>query len=397
MSASQSNTLRPEGSQPSGIETRQARRARERAAQRDPTPAPAEEIDRDIHEVEDGQSDPEGPTLDQELETLRKWKENQLKLLELKRLKEMKAKFMLGDLSALYDAGNGMMPARTPQQSATAGLPRPEPPEKFSKANRAQYNRWERDCESYFLRVPLGFETEAQKVDFGIRYISEPLKTLWSSYCEAERLKNFLWIPTWADLKKVMLNSLGTPQERKQLAYDCLKRAQQRYYQSPTDLLDYMRPLWEELGSSRTPDVQVLEYTAALREDIRKSLLLLPPDRRNDLPQVEEHANLIYRQKNQNRDNKDKPTKNGDNQPKKEAKERGGPRKPPINRRKPKSGQNDAKRPKTNHSGRDVTKVTCYTCGETGHYSASCEKAKKADDDKVKPSNPKSGKESGRS
>ena len=92
-----------------------------------------------------------------------------------------------------------------------------------------------------------------------------------------------------------MLNALGSPQERKQVAYDCLKRAQQRPSQNPTDLLDYMRPLWEELGSSRTPEVQVLEYTAALREDIKKSLLLLPIDRRSTLPQVEEHANLIFR------------------------------------------------------------------------------------------------------
>ena len=61
-----------------------------------------------------------------------------------------------------------------------------------------------------------------------------------------------------------MLNALGTPSERKQQAYETLKRTHQKPGQSPTDLLDYLRPLWEELGTSQTTELQVLEYISTL-------------------------------------------------------------------------------------------------------------------------------------
>jgi hypothetical protein len=58
-----------------------------------------------------------------------------------------------------------------------------------------------------------------------------------------------------------------------------------------------MRPHWEELDSGRILDLMVHEYVAALRDDIRKALLLLSGDCRATIPQVEEHANLLYQQK----------------------------------------------------------------------------------------------------
>lgn len=61
-----------------------------------------------------------------------------------------------------------------------------------------------------------------------------------------------------------MLNTLGTPAKRQQLAYKSLKRCKQRPSQSPFNLLDYMRPLWEELGDFYLEEMKVLEYTAAL-------------------------------------------------------------------------------------------------------------------------------------
>jgi hypothetical protein len=106
-----------------------------------------------------------------------------------------------------------------------------------------------------------------------------------------------------------MLNSIGTPQERKKMAYDKLKAARQLAGQSPTDLLDYMRPLWEELGPSITPEIQLLEFSAAIRPDIQVELERLPFAIRSTIPMVEEQANIAYRRKAPSRERKEQPTK----------------------------------------------------------------------------------------
>lgn len=165
----------------------------------------------------------------------------------------------------------------------------------YHKHNRAEYNRWERDCEGYFVQSPSRFQIEARKVEFGVRYVAENLKTLWQAHVASNLHLAPLWTPTWLELKTVMLNALGTPAERRQAAYEALKRCRQRPGQSPTDLLDYMRPLWEELGDFHPEEMKVLEYTAALHDSIHKDLYLIPYDRRTTLPAVEEQANIISR------------------------------------------------------------------------------------------------------
>ncbi|KAB2098923.1 hypothetical protein AG0111_0g12852 [Alternaria gaisen] len=345
---------------------------------------------------EEGYSDPEGAILDAQLARLRTWKENQLKRLELARLQKLYDRVESGDIEALEEELRPESSARPAQSSSTSGLPRPEPPQVFSKTNRAQYNRWERDCESYFLRVPQSFTTEIQRVDFGAMYISEPLKTLWQAHKSAERHKSPTWTPMWVDLKAVMLNALGSPQERKQRAYDLLKHAHQRPSQNPTDLLDFMRPLWEELGSDRTLDVQVLEYTAALREDIRKSLLLLPIDRRSTLPQVEEHANLIFRQKNQAGEQRQQPSKKDGPRPTHDQDKSRGAGKTSRNAKRARVGYSNTKRGKIGRNDTVDKSVTCYGCGEPGHYKTDCPKADKADKSLKTTTTPKSGKDWGR-
>ena len=93
-------------------------------------------------------------------------------------------------------------------------LPRPEPPHVYQKKNRQDYNMWERDCEGYHIRSLNDFRTEGQKIDFGVMYISEPLKSLWKTYCQGQLYETPLWIPTWAQFKAKMLDALGTLAER---------------------------------------------------------------------------------------------------------------------------------------------------------------------------------------
>jgi hypothetical protein len=311
----------------------------------------------------------------EELAEMRKWLEKTKQLEELRTLREARARYDAGDPNALRLLGTGGIVTNPYPQAPSSSLPRPEPPQTYAKRNRTEYNRWERDCEGYFTSSPINFRTEQQKVDFGVRYISEPLKTLWRAHCMTEQLLIPLWMPTWLELKTVMLNSLGTPQERRQTAYEHLKNCHQRQGQSPTELLDYMRPLWEELGTAHTPELQVIEYTAALRPEIQKDLYLLPVERRSTLPQVEEQANVIHRRRGPVRGQHPQGGKSKGTRPRGGSDGSEGERKPLKKARRPHPAHFAPKRYPKPH----VDVITCFRCGAPGHRSYECTQPKKED------------------
>jgi len=305
-----------------------------------------------IQVTESANSSHSGPVLPNELEELRAWYKRTKEVEEIRALRRMKAQYEVGDNTMFSIPGM------------------PEPPQIYSKKNRAEFNRWERDCESFFLGSPANFVSEAQKVEFGTRYVSEPLKTLWKFYCESQLRRTPQWMPTWAKVKLVMLDTLGTALERQQNAYESLRRCKQRPQQSPTDLLDYMRLLWEELGAERTPRVQVLEYTSALLPYIQKYFYLLPADRRDTLPLIEEQANVIFRRRG---------LFDQDSRPDKSRKQTRANASSEGDIKPPKKAKNQEKRQfvrgrhhKPNNGASPGAR--CYECGEAGHLRPYCPK-----------------------
>lgn len=307
----------------------------------------------------------------QELEELRRWRKKALLQAELESLRAMKARYDTGDLTALQVERTGRTESTLTPTAPSQSLPRPEAPEKYTRRNRAEFNRWERDCELYFKRSPNNFPGEDYKIDFGLGYVSEPLKSLWSAHASPERLV-MSWQPTWKEFKTVMLNALGTPQERQQLAYDAIRDARQRPNQSPTDLLDYLRPHWEELGDLHGPAMKVFEFTGALREEIKKDLIKLPLERRNTLPLVEESANIIHRQNIKSRPPKEQAAKKTEVRPREKSSGTEGTRKP---HKKAKNATLGHTSPKWQASGvinADRPKLTCYNCKQVGHIKPNC-------------------------
>jgi hypothetical protein len=175
--------------------------------------------------VRQGQTDPVLDNLDRELAAEQRWLDQARKQSELARIRALRARYEAGNLTAIMeDSSNPRQPPTVPTVSSH-GLPRPKAPETYTKRNRAEYNRWERDCEGFSIRSPAYFVLEQEKVDFGLMYVSETMKTLWESHTFTEASVVAGWLPTWAALKEVVVNALGTPAERKQNAYEALRNA----------------------------------------------------------------------------------------------------------------------------------------------------------------------------
>jgi hypothetical protein len=203
------------------------------------------------------------------------------------------------------------------------------------------------------------------KIVFGIDYVKESLRTRWDTYCGDHRKKDPTWSATWNELKSEMLNALGTPAERRQAAYQALKDCRQKPRQTPSELLQFMSPLWEELGDM-SADIKVIEFTAALSDPVKRDLSLLPYEMRATLSQVEEQANVIQRRLTQSKSDHSGLSKG--QRKKRESDEKLEPSKAPKSARKGQKGP--GRFAKSRNDG--DTKIICYNCNEEGHTRPRC-------------------------
>jgi hypothetical protein len=211
-------------------------------------------------------------------------------------------------------------------------------------------------------------------------YLSEVLKTRWADQVRAEVLQNPLWTQKWASLKAVMLNTLGAPLDRQSAALEKLKRCKQQSGQSPAELLDYMRPLWEELGSATSPLAQVLEFTAALRREVNDDVTREKAEDRMTLPQVEVLAERSWRRHGLDRTTKDPAPKEKPQRTRAASQELVGDAKPPNSAKKARLGRFAAKKAKKPEADADKSRLTCYNCGKPGHPFYKCKEPRKAKD-----------------
>jgi len=94
-------------------------------------------------------------------------------------------------------------------------------------------------------------------------------------------------------MKEYILLLPGTVQERKANAFARIKRATQGN-RTPSDLLQYLRVQWRERGI-QDKEIQILEFKAALSDEIQKRLFYVPGVEYHKLSKMELDAEEAYR------------------------------------------------------------------------------------------------------
>lgn len=310
-----------------------------------------------------------------ELAREREWYKKTREELELKAIREAREAYEQGDDSALYRVipADRMGPT-TSFNMGTSLLPRPESHSIYKAKNRTNYNDWLRDCEISFNKVPQAFQRESQKIDWGYGYIVSSLKTVWDTHRSAmSKELGIPYMPTWAAFKEKMLDQLGTLYERQIAANEAIKKASQKANQSPTDLLNELRPHWDELDQTN-PVTQVYDFYNALRGDLQKQLDLLPQEKRLNISALEEQANIIWR-RSRNAHSGDahegNPRKRGRDEEKESRGSEGSGR-----RKKFRKDASDYKR--KGHKGKkgesSKEDIICWNCGSKEHKKPDCKK-----------------------
>ena len=318
------------------------------------------------------QNDPGEPQEFADLAAARAWLTQKRDEEELKRIIQMRLRYEAGEVDAIKEPAPAQsLPAAQPP-SALGRLPSPKAPHEYAKKGRRDFNLWKQDCEKYFTQSPSLFPTESTKVNFGLQYVSEILRTTWAIETRHKKAQNADWEETWDFLKEKMLSALGTESERRQKAFNSLKSCRQLSSQSPSELLDYMRNLWEELEIIEEGRM-VLDYLSALNSNITDKLYLLPVERRNTVSLIEEQASFIHRStKVQKKNKKTSGVTTGKH--KTTDAETEGDRQTP---KKAKRGEKDQEKPKGANralSGKGSTnrKIVCWHCRKPGHIKPKC-------------------------
>ncbi|KAK7178506.1 hypothetical protein PSPO01_15450 [Paraphaeosphaeria sporulosa] len=308
-----------------------------------------------------------------QLEIARQWLEEQRNVIELRRIRDIQARWESGDPTALFEPTRDAIIKKETHHVSSLRPPQKQPHE-YTRKDRREFNRWRDDCELCFQSSKDYFSDEGLKVNYALQYVTDVCRSVWRIEVQSKLAIDPTWEVSWDFLKSKMLDALGSPEERRQLAYDQLKKCQQRPGQSPLDLLDYLRGCWEELGTTNL-DQQKLEYVGALAPSIRQKLQSVPLELRTSIADVELQASIIYRTNLATLGPSGPNTvRDGTDRRRKTRPESGGndtPRKPA---RRQRGRGNDYKRTNPAPSSTKTTNqdISCWHCGKPDHIRPDC-------------------------
>ena len=281
------------------------------------------------------------------------------KRIQLLELRTRRAQMEV-DLRAL-EASIGQKAAEQPDSAPRANeLPKLREPPLFEGKNRASYDNWVRSLERHFRMIPAFAGREGHKVDFASAYMGKLQQDHWERHVAQLAEEG----PTWAIMKQVMLDSMGSEAERQQRAHDRLRVVSQGT-RSPTELLEEMKVHWQEVREDRE-EHQIRAFYSALNTNLKLRLLSQSASPAT-LKEAEDRANMAYRLQSQAQEER----KGQKSQPGRKRRGTATTPSPPPTKE---TGRRSTSRPEGASKAQETTRrpLVCYGCQKTGHKKNDC-------------------------
>lgn len=285
--------------------------------------------------------------------------EQKLHLLEL-RARTIRAEEELRLLEAAQGQGDATVASTTQGEPGKGSLPKDREPPVFEGKTRANYDDWVRAVERKFRRYAGFYSREDLKTDYAGEYMGKLQQDHWDRHVRQLAAGE----PTWAMMRQVMLDSMGSESERKQRAHDQLRTVIQGS-RTPTELLEEMKTCWQEVGEDRE-DQMIIAFISALDHNLkwRVRMNLVAP---TTLKEAEDRANWALRlAKEQAEERKETRQQQG----RKRQGTSGAPS-PPGTRESIRRSTPAAGGP-SKAQERPRSPPTCYGCRQVGHKKNEC-------------------------
>jgi hypothetical protein len=305
---------------------------------------------------------------DENLQRELQQEEHRLRLMEV-RLRAAQVAEEIRQLQAI-DPTAGTADTTLGQIAPSSGrMPKDKEPPTFEGKSRSNYDDWVRTLERHFRRYPTLAASEALKIDYASDFAGKLQVDTWERHT---RQLGDGEVPTWSMMKQVMLDSMGSEDERRQRAHERLKIVVQGL-RSPSELLEEMKECWYETGEDRE-DQMVHQFITALNKTSRLEMKKYPVPAKT-LKEAEERANSWHRLNAHTYDER------------REAKYGSGRKRQGTNTApSPPGGRNLTRRstPATEGSSKAQSQgrppPVCYNCRQVGHIKRDCPHPQLADD-----------------
>jgi hypothetical protein len=306
------------------------------------------------------------PSLDEQLAVARVRHEELTKLKLLQRL-EAEIEEMEGDTPA--PTGESTIPHREAptRRRRSDDEPRvselqPEKLNLYYGKNVREHREWTRSAENAFRLAPRKFRQDMARIAWSAQFLRGTPATTWQNVATTDTHDDY----TWGEYKELLLDLIEDPTNRQLGAAQLYSDARQKPHQSVQEFNQYLLSLENQLDDEYTQEQRRTHLWTKLSPTIQNSILQY-----QDIPTTRDAIVSLATRIEKAAGKKRTLYPEEDSKRTKPRLDRVGA--PAAPRARPIQVQSRSSTPSTTTTAtKDISNITCYSCGKKGHYSNTC-------------------------